>query len=64
MFKNQNTYFGDSVSEETQAILDTLDFDIELQKNRAKPCICVQAFATKGKVSKKLNNFSLYSKHE
>ena len=30
MFKNQNTYFGDNVSEETQAILDTLDFDIEL----------------------------------
>ena len=30
MFKNQNTYFGDNVSEETQAILDALDFDIEL----------------------------------
>ena len=29
MFKNQNTYFGDNVSEETQAILDALDFDIE-----------------------------------
>jgi len=29
MFKNQNTYFGDDVSEETQAILDALDFDIE-----------------------------------
>ena len=30
MFKNQNTYFGNDVSEETQAILDALDFDIEL----------------------------------
>ena len=30
MFKNQNTYFGDDVSEETQTILDTLDFDVEL----------------------------------
>ena len=29
MFKNQNTYFGDDVSEETQTILDALDFDIE-----------------------------------
>ena len=29
MFKNQNTYFGDNVSEETQTILDALDFDIE-----------------------------------
>ena len=29
MFKNQNTYFGDDVSEETQIILDALDFDIE-----------------------------------
>ena len=28
MFKNQNTYFGDNVSEETQTILDALDFDI------------------------------------
>ena len=30
MFKNQNTYFGDDVSEETQTILDALDFDVEL----------------------------------
>ena len=30
MFINQNTYFGNDVSEETQAILDALDFDIEL----------------------------------
>ena len=29
MFKNQNTYFGDDVSEETQTILDALDFDNE-----------------------------------
>ena len=29
MFKNQNTYFGNDVSEETQTILDALDFDIE-----------------------------------
>ena len=29
MFKNQNTYFGDDVSEETQTILDALDSDIE-----------------------------------
>ena len=29
MSKNQNTYFGDDVSEETQTILDALDFDIE-----------------------------------
>ena len=29
MFKNQNTYFGEDVSEETQTILDALDFDIE-----------------------------------
>ena len=29
MFKNQNTYFGNDVSEEIQAILDALDFDIE-----------------------------------
>ena len=28
MFKNQNTYFGDDVSEETQTILDALDFGI------------------------------------
>jgi len=29
MFKNQNTIFGDDVSEETQNILDSLDFDID-----------------------------------
>ena len=28
MFKNQNTYFGDDVSEETQTILDALDCGI------------------------------------
>ena len=29
MFKNQNTIFGDDVSDETQNILDSLDFDID-----------------------------------